>query len=163
MTAEEWRTVVIAPDYEVSNLGRVRSYKGRNPRILRPGVNSAGAGYHTHTLFEAGRPIFTYAHTLVAAAFMGPRPVGMDIRHLDGDSRNNRADNLSYGTRAENMQDKRRHGRNVNLNKTHCPSGHPYDESNTYVWPRDGSRHCRACINAAGARYRRNKAESGVA
>jgi hypothetical protein len=28
--------------------------------------------------------------------------------------------------------------------RTHCPSGHPYDESNTYRTP-GGKRHCRTC------------------
>lgn len=28
--------------------------------------------------------------------------------------------------------------------KTHCPQGHPYDETNTYIRP-DGARTCRAC------------------
>jgi hypothetical protein len=149
---EEWRTVAIAPDYEVSNLGRVRSHKGGRLRILRPCVNSLG--YHNQTLYEGGQPVFTYAHALVMAAFVGPRPEGMDTRHLDGNPANNRLTNLAYGTRAENMRDKRRHGRNVNLNKTHCPQGHPYDETNTYVWPRDGSRHCRTCVREAGRRHR---------
>lgn len=35
--------------------------------------------------------------------------------------------------------------------KTHCPSGHPYDDANTYE-PNSGGRHCRAC------RTRRDKA-----
>lgn len=144
MTApEEWRTVSIAPDYEVSNLGRIKSHKGREPRILRPCVHPLG--YHNQTLFEAGRPVFTTAHTLVMAAFVGPRPEGMEIRHLDGDPGNNRLDNLAYGTRGENARDMLRHGTCLNATKTHCPSGHPYDEGNTYVWPRTGDRHCRAC------------------
>jgi hypothetical protein len=142
MSAERWRIVAEAPDYEISDLGRVRSHKGGKPRILRPYVNSYG--YHNQTLFEGGRPIFTTAHTLVMAAFVGPRPDGMDIRHLDGDPSNNALDNLAYGTRAENMQDKRRHGTNTNLNKTHCPARHPYDAANTYVDPQ-GFRHCRTC------------------
>lgn len=156
MTAvEEWRTVADAPDYEVSNLGRVRSNKGKTPRVLSSGAN--GWGYSTHTLYVHGETTFTYAHTLVLAAFVGPRPAGMDARHLDGNPGNNRLDNLAYGTRAENMQDKRRHGTNVNLNKTHCPSEHPYDEANTYVTP-EGWRHCRTCRAEASRRSRLGRA-----
>lgn len=33
--------------------------------------------------------------------------------------------------------------------KTHCPNGHPYDETNTYQ--RNGRRHCRSCRKAASA------------
>jgi hypothetical protein len=32
----------------------------------------------------------------------------------------------------------------VNVRKTHCPQGHPYDEGNTYINPQ-GQRNCRAC------------------
>lgn len=49
-------------------------------------------------------------HSLVAAAFLGPRPAGEDVRHLDGDPENNRASNLAYGTRTQNMADAREHG-----------------------------------------------------
>lgn len=34
----------------------------------------------------------------------------------------------------------------ANAEKTHCPSGHPYDEANTYRSPR-GERRCRRCHN----------------
>lgn len=36
--------------------------------------------------------------------------------------------------------------------RTRCPSGHPYDEVNTYRDPR-GSRHCRTCRRASVAAY----------
>ena len=31
------------------------------------------------------------------------------------------------------------------LNKTHCPQGHPYDEQNTYLRPDKLGRECKAC------------------
>ena len=33
--------------------------------------------------------------------------------------------------------------------RTHCPKGHPYDEENTYINPRDGGRSCRKCRREA--------------
>ena len=53
-----------------------------------------------------------YIHALVAEAFLGPRPVGMQVAHNDGDHRNNAADNLRYATPRENNGDKRKHGTN---------------------------------------------------
>jgi hypothetical protein len=49
-------------------------------------------------------------HSVVLETFVGPRPVGMQIRHLDGDSRNNHVANLRYGTAKENGEDRRKHG-----------------------------------------------------
>ncbi len=51
-----------------------------------------------------------YVHHLVAKAFHGPCPPGMECRHLDGNPMNNRADNLCWGTPTENTQDQIRHG-----------------------------------------------------
>lgn len=52
---------------------------------------------------------FTVA-SLVAAAFVGPRPKGLLVLHGDGDSTNNRAGNLRYGNHSDNIEDARRHG-----------------------------------------------------
>jgi len=49
-------------------------------------------------------------HTLILLAFVGPRPVGKQCRHLDGDTTNNRLENLSWGTCEEQHADKWRHG-----------------------------------------------------
>ena len=53
-------------------------------------------------------------------------------------------DHLFIGTRSDNMQDKIKKGRCGQKSKTHCPSGHKYSESNTYV-SKSGSRSCRIC------------------
>jgi hypothetical protein len=50
-------------------------------------------------------------HTVVALTFIGPNPGRLDVRHKDGDIRNNRFDNLEYGTRTQNILDARRSGR----------------------------------------------------
>lgn len=57
-----------------------------------------------------GKPRPFAVHALVLEAFVGPRPEGMECRHLDGDPTNNALANLAWGTRAENIADKRRHG-----------------------------------------------------
>ena len=61
-------------------------------------------------LRKDGRYHARKVHRLVAEAFLGPRPAGMDIRHGSTDRTDNRAANLSYGTRAENEADKVRDG-----------------------------------------------------
>lgn len=48
--------------------------------------------------------------SLVCAAFHGPRLSGLMVRHLDGNSLNDHADNLAWGTAAENSADAIRHG-----------------------------------------------------
>jgi HNH endonuclease len=50
-------------------------------------------------------------HTLIAETFVGPRPPGQEVRHLDGVPCNDRARNLKWGTRKQNMADMIAHGR----------------------------------------------------
>jgi hypothetical protein len=52
-------------------------------------------------------------HHLVLEAFVGPCPLGMQCRHLDGNPANNRPDNLVWGTSLENAKDRIRHGRHL--------------------------------------------------
>jgi hypothetical protein len=51
-----------------------------------------------------------YVHRLVLDAFVGPCPEGMEARHLNGNSMDNRLENLAWSTHAVNMADKFRHG-----------------------------------------------------
>ncbi len=52
-------------------------------------------------------------HRLVLMTFSGPCPDGMEGAHLDGDKTNNRAVNLRWVTRSENMLHKQIHGTEV--------------------------------------------------
>jgi hypothetical protein len=144
---EKWRPVPgFERTYEVSSLGRIRSIP--RPRT-RGGIRKqyvTNAGYLAVILSQDGKTSNLSVHALVAAAFIGPRPEGMEVRHIDGDQLNLSASNLAYGTHSSNMLDKVRHGTHHEANKTHCPSGHPYNEANTYSIPsRPRARYCKPC------------------
>ncbi len=111
---EEWRATH-HPNYEVSNLGRVRSWAkpGSNygarvdvPRLLRPGIASNG---YPSVVLGTGNTCFI--HHLVTAAFLGPCPEGLEVMHTDDNRRNNLLGNLAYGTHKDNMRQKAIHGR----------------------------------------------------
>jgi hypothetical protein len=121
---EEWRQVSGYDGYEVSNLGRVRSWRigGRGnhnfritPRILKPGTHPDG--YRQLWLSVNGVLTFRYVHHLVLEAFVGACPEGLLTRHLDGDPANNRLDNIVWGTDEENWRDQLRHGRDTRGSK----------------------------------------------
>ena len=50
-------------------------------------------------------------HCLVAYSFLGPRPEGFEIDHVNGDPSDNRACNLEYVTREENLRRAKAMGR----------------------------------------------------
>jgi hypothetical protein len=155
MSTEEWRLIPSAPDYEVSDLGRVRSWRPYNghsaPRVLR-GFPSPNGGHLQYRLVDVtGESVTTKGHQLVLLAFVGPRPDWADqIRHLDGDPTNNALSNLRYGTRSENQLDAVRHGTHGQARKTHCPQGHAYVQDNVYTEPGTGGRQCKTCRRERG-------------
>jgi hypothetical protein len=56
------------------------------------------------------RRIHRGVHQIVCAAFHGPCPDGMQVRHLDGDKANNAPSNLCYSTVLVNNRDRIEHG-----------------------------------------------------
>lgn len=64
-------------------------------------------GYRQVTYKKNGKHVSTGAHRLVAAAFHGPCPEGMECMHLNDNPSDNRPDNLKWGTHEENMSTKR--------------------------------------------------------
>jgi len=101
-----WKPIDDAPGYFVSRFGDVYSTKSGRELSQR---SLPRTGYKIVNLFVGGH-ITERVHRLVAAAFIGPCPDGLQVRHKDGDPSNNCADNLTYGTATENRHDRRRHG-----------------------------------------------------
>ena len=67
-------------------------------------------GYQRVNLIRDGKPRSFRVHRLVLLAFVGPCPKGMQARHLNGNSSDNRLANIAWGTPEENYADIHRHG-----------------------------------------------------
>jgi hypothetical protein len=130
--------------YEVSDEGEVRSAKTGRLKALDL------KEYPVLHLFRNGKRTHLNLHTVVATAFHGPCPQGLECRHLNGDSRDHRASNLCWGTPGENKRDSVAHRTHVSTRKTHCPQNHLYDEKNTRIYR--GRRYCKACQRARNRR-----------
>ncbi len=106
MKQEIWKPIPNYNEYEVSNLGRVKSLKRKTPLILSP--SSDGSGYLGVNLSVNNIQTYRRIHRLVALAFIGPCPNGLEACHNDGNNKNNRLDNLRYDTHKANMQESKR-------------------------------------------------------
>ena len=108
------------------------------------------------------------AHRLAYETLVGPIPIGLQSDHLchgadancgGGDGCLHRAcvnpSHLEPVTGRENVL----RGNTIIARcaaATACPSGHPYDASNTYITPL-GKRDCRVCRQEAGQRFRQRQ------
>jgi hypothetical protein len=112
---EEWRPVVSFEDlYEVSDAGRVRrtgkahkagNGQGGGARIGRILKQQPFGGYRAVFLWKEGRQRTCLVHVLVAAAFLGPCPDGMEVNHKEGRHKwDNSVGNLEYMTRSDNAK-----------------------------------------------------------
>jgi hypothetical protein len=105
---EDAREVVGFPAYVVTNHGRVISLKSGAAREMKPRPHRGG--YKIVTFCADGEQATFTIHRVVAEAFI-PNPEGLPIvRHLDGNRANNAAENLAWGTYAQNEADKIAHG-----------------------------------------------------
>ncbi len=142
---ETWLPVPGWSDYEVSDLGRVRSRKYGFWMIM--GGQPQPGAYPRVRLSDGTRRRAFGVHQLVLLAFVGPCPPGQLVRHLNGHADDPRLVNLAYGTPSQNSYDAVRHGTHPGLDKRRrCANGHPQG-ADTVVHL--GSRTmCRRCLVA---------------
>lgn len=95
---------------EVSNLGRVRA-NGRTKKLslkVYKGKKS-DLKYHVTSVGGRGYPVLKVSR-LVLETFRGPCPPGMECRHLNSSSTDDRLRNLTWGTREQQIADQKRAG-----------------------------------------------------
>ena len=110
---EIWKDIEGYEGYQVSNMGRVRSFKYGKVRILKPVANKNG--YLKVQLYKNNSLKTIFIHRLVAMAFI-PNPNNLpQVNHKDEDKTNNIVSNLewcdakynsNYGTARKRMIEK---------------------------------------------------------
>lgn len=162
-----WKAVVgYEGIYEVSDAGVVRSIA----RMDKLGRCKQGVVLSAHKDSKGRLSVGLQGKTfrvskLVAEAFLGPKPEGLECCHNNGKPSDNRASNLRWDTRSSNTKDAVAHGTNYEAAKTHCPQGHMLSGDNLVPWPLKtyGHRLCRECHNTkAREYYHRDKAPVAV-
>lgn len=103
--SEIWKVITDSDgDYEVSNLGRVMSYKHTTPKIMKQ--HEINSGYLVVGIaLSDGSRVNRLVHRLVAKEFCDGFEDGRVVNHKDANRHNNCAENLEWCTQEENVSD----------------------------------------------------------
>jgi len=102
-----WKSIPRHESYRVSDFGHIWSSKTN--KFLKP---ISWEGYRHVFLYDGnGNSVKMRVHCAVLLAFVGEPLPYQECRHLNGDRCDNRLENLAWGTRLENAQDRQRHGK----------------------------------------------------
>ena len=98
---EEWRSIPGYPGYEASNLGRIRSLRSGEARILKQ--HKSQKGYlRANIKHENGKRHCQNVHRFIALAFI-PNPEKLpEVNHINGIKDDNVVENLEWCTSSEN-------------------------------------------------------------
>lgn len=96
--SEIWANIKDYDDYQVSNLGRICSYKSEDRKIIKGYVQNTG--YLTVSLNNKKYSV----HRLVAETFIHKIKGKNVVNHIDGNKLNNTVENLEWCTTKENIQ-----------------------------------------------------------
>ena len=123
MENEIWKDIEGYPDYQVSNLGRVKSLRFNKERIMKSNINPCGYYY---VVLPIQKNVFKTisVHRLVAIAFLGKSK--LYVNHISGNKLDNRIENLEFVNQRENIS----HNKSTKKNKTSKFIGVSFDKKN---------------------------------
>jgi flavin-dependent thymidylate synthase len=112
---ERW--VEFSDGYEVSNLGRIRTYWGQGARHkkAKPDIKKITISPNLRAVVSIKERGALQVSRLTYEAFFGSVPEGKFILHNDDNPLNNRLTNLRIGTMADNANDRMKNGRQSHL------------------------------------------------
>lgn len=104
LEGEKWAEIEdTSQNYYISNYGRIKSYMKYEATLLKPSITRTG--YERLQISQNGLIVNKLIHRLVAQAFLQqPSNIDMEIHHIDGNTRNNKANNLKWVTVAEHQK-----------------------------------------------------------
>lgn len=107
MAAIDWRPVPGFPGLQIGHDGAIRVRNRSDDGWTFPQVCQAPPirGYPIISVWDGKKFTPKKVHGLVAMAWLGKRPQGQVVRHLDHDRWNWRPSNLAYGSYRDNFND----------------------------------------------------------
>lgn len=142
---------------------------GRNPDFpdCWEWTASKLGSYGSFTVYRYGKWTKQAASAFIWEALNGPVEKGLEVCHKCNNKLCVRPDHLEVGTRSHNQRYSVITKTNACSRKTHCKSGHLYDEENTYwkISKHTGfkMRDCKACHKRwRKAQHEKRRQERGI-
>lgn len=128
MIEEIWKDIAgYEGKFKVSNFGRIYQLEHFDAigHKIRGKIRSTKTKTHKYESFSPnGGKNRLYVHRVVAIAFLGDKSKYLEVNHKDGNTKNNKVDNLEWVTRKENITHSRlvlkRHQQDVNKKPVFC-------------------------------------------
>lgn len=109
---EEWKSILEATNYEVSNFGNVRNKT--TLQILKGRLSKSGYCQVSLKINDTNKFSNRYIHRLVAQYWINNPENKKEVNHKDGNKLNNNVANLEWVTSSENQK----HRHSIGINKT---------------------------------------------
>lgn len=117
---EEWKEIDNSgSNYFISNMGRIKSYKGYIAKLLSQVISDNGYKRVNADFFNTGATANFTVHRLVAEYFIEKphKPMCNVVHHKDFNSLNNKASNLQWVTKEEHKEIHRNHDKEIIRNE----------------------------------------------
>jgi hypothetical protein len=115
---EIWKTIKRYKDYQVSDLGNVKSFKRCNVIYVKKELSKKG--YYRVALFKDGVRKYFSVNRLVAEAFIPNLENKPQVNHINGIKTDDNVKNLEWCTQSENMKHAYKNGLNFANSGSKC-------------------------------------------
>lgn len=144
--------------YEIREDGRIfRNVKSKRQIKIKLEMHHSPKGYYAAFIHYKGRTQRCPIHKMVAEAWLGDMPEGLEIDHIDRNTHNNHYSNLRYVTHSEQMKNRVMSERMKNIIRTNCLNYTLTQVAKPVATIRDGIRKeyrsMMKCAEALGEEY----------